>query len=299
MTTSIRLAVGATAAAVAATSALVAAYPAAAASRASLALPTLTINASAKSFAIPGSHTVSAGRVEVKLNAAKGQYFGGSFGTVAFRNGFTFKKMVAVQKFVAKHDDKVGNTDKAGAKRLKTFVDNTTSYGGTSAAPGTSTTMTYDLPPGRYTIYSGLKNFSTDPIVITVTGPATSRPAPASKATVKAIGDERFGGSGVLPAHGVITFTNRTRDDHFLAMLQVKPGTTRHQVAAYLKSKSPQTPPFLIGEATGTDLVSPGHSMTFTENAAKGEYLEACFFQDTKTGMQHIYMGMYRSGHLR
>jgi hypothetical protein len=231
--------------------------------------------------------------------AAKGKYFGAGFGVQRYEKGYSFAKSLRDEKFVRAHDDQAGNTDSKGAKRLRRFEAKTTAYGGSSASPGTSTVVTMVLTKGTYTVFDEATAVPSHPSILHVTGSTSHRSAPASRGTIIAKPGDRFGGSKTLPAHGTIAFRNHGDQDHFVALVQVQNGTTHKQVADYFAQQTQAPPAFALGEAVGSDLVSPHHSMTFTEKAPKGEYVEVCFMQDDKTGMQHAYMGMFRIVHLR
>jgi hypothetical protein len=169
---------------------------------------------------------------------------------------------------------------------------------GLAVDPGEALTGTVVLPhAGTYYAWNDVA-VPTQPVKLTVTGPEVTRSSPHPTATVTAMTDERFGGAATLPASGTITFRNQsTTSPHFLTLQHVKEGTTRAQVLASLSA--PGEPSFALNGDANTDAVSPGQAMTLTYTLPKGEYVEACFFPDLKTGIPHALMGMVRIVHLR
>jgi len=256
--------------------------------------PHLAVTISKKHFKVSGPTTFAAGRVAISLTSKGGEY---QFGVGRLKKGYTWHKLRAdLTAFGEKAGTGPnGSTPKSALKHLDTVIRRTELYGGLDCQAGQTLHGTVVLPkPGTYYVFEDV-NLPSHPTKITVTGPAVTRATPKSTATVTALTTRRFGGATVLPAHGTITFKNKsTESPHFLTLIHVKTGTTKKQVLDFLLSGSNTPPPFALAGQAETDAVGEGNSMTLSYRLPKGEYIEACFFPDPKTGMPHAFMGMLR-----
>jgi hypothetical protein len=248
-------------------------------------------------LAVSGPRHFAAGRVKTTLKSVNGE---SEDAIVSFKKGYTFKDLRADLTAFGESFSQNGPS-KSGLHHLRNAIKHTTAYGGLDAVHHATGSVV--LPKaGTYYLYNDTGQVPSQPKKLVVSGPAVKRAAPKSSATVIAKSSDRFGGSTHLPAKGTITFKNASKDStrspHFLELIHVKKGTTRKQVIDYVQSNSEAPPSFALAGGAGTDIVSPGHAMTLTYSVPKGEYAEACFFPDTKTGMPHAAMGMVKIVHL-
>jgi hypothetical protein len=261
--------------------------------RAHAHMPKISVVATKHSFKVKGPKTFAAGRVALSLKSVGSE---NEAEVVQLKNGYTLKDARAdLTAFgEAQGSGPNGSTPKSALKHLNRAINHVRFFGGLDASSQTES-GTFVLPkPGKYLVLNDT-NLPEQARVLRVTGPAVHRKAPKSTAAVVALTKRRFGGSKTLPHNGTITFKNDSSESpHFLNLLHVKKGTTKKQVFDYLMSGSQGPPPFGLPGQAGTDVVGKGNSMTFSYSAPKGEYVEACFFPDPKTGMPHALMGMLR-----
>jgi hypothetical protein len=263
--------------------------------KAGSSLPTIKVVDAPGKFKVSGDTTFQAGRVRLDFTAKQKERE-----TVIARlhDGYTFKKLRAdVRAFGEKAGQGPhGSTPKSALKHLDRAVKNVDFYGGIDALPGQKESATMVLPTaGTYLVVEDTGNLPRSPHKLTVTGSMVNRPGPKSDATVTALTKRRFGGAKTLPAKGTITFKNKSKESpHFLGLLHVKKGTTKKEVEQGLQSRG--RPDFALPGQASTEIVGEGNSQTLTYDLhnQKGEYVEACFFPDPKTGMPHAFMGMLR-----
>lgn len=255
--------------------------------------PTITVTASKGSFNVTGPRRFSAGRVNLKLVAVKGEQ---EFAIARLHKGYTLSDL---KHDFATYAQSQQNPTPAGMKALRRVVHHTTFVGGLDSGTGHNTVSGSVVlgMASTYYLFDDQQGPGAGPIItLHVTAKAGSRTAPAVSAVQRAITAKRFRGTTHLPANGTIEFKNdSTNSPHFMFLQHVKKGTTRKQVIKSFKSNGPG--PELPG-AAGTDVVFMGHAMTLSYNLPPGDYAEMCFFPDLKTGMPHAFMGMVRIVHL-
>jgi hypothetical protein len=76
----------------------------------------------------------------------------------------------------------------------------------------------------------------------------------------------------------------------------VKEGTTRKQVMDGLNSNG--RPPWLMHENTSAGVISPYFGEMMRYDLPPGQYLIACFWPASDTGLPHAFMGMFKLIHL-
>ena len=204
-----------------------------------------------------------------------------------FRPGYSYRR------FQADGIRAQGHTAAARAALARVFA-NTIFDGGVNVFPGRSASFTVDVHPGTYYLGELLRRPELTPIH--VAGPATGMRS-ASASTVTAI-DSQYRLPARLPAHGTITIHNAGRALHRLNLIPVKQGTTRAQLATYIRKThgNDNAPPpsfALEGPQVGTADLSPGRTMQLTYNVPAGEYAVLDFNQDMKTGRPDTLEGMY------
>jgi hypothetical protein len=250
-------------------------------------LSTLYVTATDHAFTVSGPHNIQAGLVKIVFKNAKA----GSditAGLVSFKGGWSFSTYRdALGKFNSEQND-----PKKALAVLHQVLAHTNFRGGVDAVGGQTASMVVRLAPGSYTLYRGGGEASA-PHGFTVFGSPIARSHPNPTATVVAEQTNRFGGNAVLPASGTIRFVNHSNyTPHMVFLQHVKAGTTRQEVLQAITGQSHSNP--ILRGTIGTDIVSPGESMTLTYHMPKGTYAEMCFFPDPKTGMPHAFMGMIR-----
>jgi hypothetical protein len=255
-----------------------------------IATPKLVVTISKGLYHVKGPRHFSAGRVDVVLHAKKGEQ---EVGFARLHKGYTFAE--------AKKDYNAAQAQSPAAlKALNRIVRHVTFYGGIDSGNGHTTVSGSVVLPkaGTYYVLDDENGpFTASPVKLHVSKRQGSRVTPKTSGLAKAITAKRWRGSPTLPADGTIKVKNAsTNSPHFLALFQVKKGTTRKEVIKALNSSSQGPPPFALrhGGSTGTDALSPGISQTLTYSLPKGTYVEACFFPDLQTGIPHALMGMVR-----
>ncbi|HWB67461.1 MAG TPA: hypothetical protein VG708_11615 [Mycobacteriales bacterium] len=249
--------------------------------------PHLAVTASKGSFKVTGPTSFAAGRVAFSLHAV-GKERETAF--MSFKKGYGLKDLRADLETLGESD----HVSKSGLRHLNRAINHTHLWGGLDAIAGQTLRGTVVLPKaGTYYIVDDSNAVPSHAQKLKVTGPAVHRAKPHSDATVTALTAVRFGGAKVLPAHGTITFRNKsTESPHFLDLIQVQPGTTKKDVLNAFTSNAGPAP--FLGAQAGTDVLGKGLSQTLSYKLPKGTYAEVCFFPDPKTGMPHAFMGMIR-----
>jgi hypothetical protein len=102
-----------------------------------------------------------------------------------------------------------------------------------------------------------------------------------------------------LPASGWLTMRNQSDQPHFVSMLRVKPGTTARDVRRYIASGAQDNPSWALKANTDSGVISPGSKEVLKVDLPAGRYVLACFWPDSKTGMPHFMMGMWKLVTLR
>lgn len=204
-----------------------------------------------------------------------------------FRPGYSYKR------FRSDGIRAQGHTAPARAALARVFA-NTIFDGGVNVFPSRSASFTVDVHPGTYYLGELLRRPELTPI--RVIGPATATGL-ASATTVTAT-DSHYRFPAALPAHGTIAFRNAGSALHRLNFIPVKQGTTRAQLAAYIRRThgDDHAPPprfALAGPQLGTADLSPGRTMQLTYDLPAGEYAVLDFNQDPKTGRPDTLEGMY------
>jgi plastocyanin len=246
---------------------------------------------------VSGPHTISAGRIALKLKAVHGEQ---AIEVIRIKPGYSYKQARHdFNEFAASFASNSGPT-KAELRALRRVVHGVVFMGGLDSGSFKTARGTLVLAkPGHYLLVNDENGPAPHPFKIKVTAKVGNRAAPHSSAFVKAITAKRFRGARVLPAKGTITFHNAsTQSPHFLVLQHVAKGTTRREIIKSFNSPSSGPPPFARPENADTDVVGMGHTMTLTYNLPPGTYAEMCFFPDLQTGMPHAAMGMVRIVHL-
>jgi hypothetical protein len=204
-----------------------------------------------------------------------------------FRRGYSYSRFRA--------DGVRAHSHTAAARAaLERIFANTIFDGGVNVFPGSSASFTVDVHPGTY--YLGRLVQQPELTPIRVAGPPVTKAAAPAKIVTATDSDYRL--PATLPAHGTITIRNAGRGWHRLNFIPVKQGTTRAQLAAYLRktrgNDNAPPPPFALkGAQLGSANISPGRAMQLTYDLPAGEYAVLDFNHDLKTGRPDTLEGLY------
>jgi hypothetical protein len=162
--------------------------------------------------------------------------------------------------------------------------------GGPAARSGHPGSVTITLSKGHYYVLDQAGNGLAS---LTVRGSQYGRPAVPHTGVITAH-TYGFSVGGHLPATGEVKMRNISDQPHFVAMTRVKNGTTRRQVARFVKSGARRNPPWILHAGTDSGVLSPYRHEVLHYRLPAGKYLVACFWPDDDTGMPHFFMGMWR-----
>lgn len=188
--------------------------------------------------------------------------------------------------------------DKGKLKPLKRFEANTTLLGGVNVRPGKVGKLAVNLPVGSYYAADIERNRPSAFTAFTVAGADTGASMPAGS-TIKAVKSTSWAkGPKSIARRGMLTFENRTDQNHFVALAKLRKGKTAKDFAAWidaLMEGEEGPPPVDFRVAFDSGLVSPGQTVATNYKLPKGDYILACFWPDASMGgMPHAFMGMYR-----
>lgn len=183
-------------------------------------------------------------------------------------------------------------------KALKRFEKNTTLLGGVYSGPGKRGVLYVDLPAGRYiALDSNLKNETPSHLLsFTAGGRRVAGTLPQTK-TIRAIKEASWAPRPkVIPAKGMLTFTNNSLDNHFIDMGKLAKGKTMADFRAWMKGGMSGPPPIDMSAGfIDSGAVSPGHTMVMNYAGRPGNWVLLCWWPDAENGgMPHAMMGMYR-----
>jgi hypothetical protein len=186
-----------------------------------------------------------------------------------------------------------GHSPDARAALARIFA-HTIFDGGVNVFPGTPASFTVNVRPGTYYLGELVRRPELTPIH--VAGPASTAQT-ASHGVVTAT-DAGYRLTATLPAHGTITIRNAGKQPHRLNLIPVKRGTTRTQLAAYIRktggNDNAPAPTFALnGAQLGTSDISPNRQMQLTYDLPAGEYAILDLNHDMKTGRPDTLEGMY------
>jgi hypothetical protein len=204
-----------------------------------------------------------------------------------FRPGYTYAQFQA--------DGALAQGHSASARTaLARVFSHTILDGGVNVFPGTPASFTVDVRPGTYYLGELVRRPELTPIH--VAGPSST--AQSASAGVITATDAGYRLAATLPAHGTITIRNAGTQLHRLNLIPIKRGTTRTQLAAYIRktagNDNAPAPPFALkGAQLGTSDISPRRQMQLTYDLPAGEYAILDFNHDLKTGRPDTLEGMY------
>jgi hypothetical protein len=188
---------------------------------------------------------------------------------------------------------------KNNIRALRRFEARTTLWGGVFAEPRKPATMAVDLPVGTYWALDVEPPRIRPAKIRTIQVAGETVGGTLSGQVIRAVGKTRW--SKVTPRvtrKGTILFENRSSENHFVDLAQLKPGKTMKDFRRWINQakRGEETSPPVRGNVTaGTGVLGPGQTMSFDYALPRGSYVLVCFWPDAeKRGMPHAFMGMYR-----
>jgi hypothetical protein len=131
---------------------------------------------------------------------------------------------------------------------------------------------------------------------LTVTGEPVQASRPRADTKIDAT-DFSFAMPGRFrPGARTIEASNGGAQPHEIYIGKLKPGVTRSQVEADLRSEASgheSRSAELVDDAGGIFPIAAGQAMYFNVDLKPGDYFFGCFFRDPKTGRAHAWDGMY------
>jgi hypothetical protein len=203
-----------------------------------------------------------------------------------FRPGYSYAQFQADGALAQGHSP-------AARTALARVFAHTIFDGGVNVFPGTPASFTVNVEPGTYYLGELVRRPELTPI--RVAGPAsTARLASYGVVTET---DAGYRLPAILPARGTITIRDAGDQPHRLNLIPVRRGTTRAQLAAYIRktggSDNSPAPAFALnGAQLGTSDISPNRQMQLMYDLPAGEYAILDFNHDVKTGRPDTLEGM-------
>ncbi len=215
-----------------------------------------------------------------------------AFQIVQAAHGYTKRRLA--------HDVNTG-LSQGKVRYLKRFEANVTLLGGVASAADHPGVLFVRLPAGTYWVADTDARVTRAEKLLTIhVGGAPTGAVMPQAAVVRAINEADWGHRPASISHdGLLTFRNRSADNHFVAMAKLLPGKTmrdfRRWLDAIKNGQNPGPPPVDENIGLDTGVVSPGHSMTMHYRLPRGRYAMMCWWPDAEQGgMPHAFMGMVR-----
>jgi hypothetical protein len=190
-------------------------------------------------------------------------------------------------------------------KALKRFEKNTTLLGGIPSQPGHRGVMYVDLPRGRYiALDTNLRVEKPGKLLSFAVGGRRLDARMPKAPTLKVVDEITFRGARRIPHRGLLNFSNRSVDNHFVEIAKLARGKTMKDVRVWMKKtangEDAGPPPVDMSvQPEDSGAVSPGHRMVMKYSLPRGDYVLLCWWPDAEMGgMPHAFMGMYRGATL-
>jgi hypothetical protein len=163
-----------------------------------------------------------------------------------------------------------------------------------SIASGDSSSVTQELPAGRYFVVDIDSNAAA---YFRVAGGAGAGEQPSAPAKIEAT-EYRFTASGLEAGANRVLFDNAGGEPHFVAGVRIKPGKTIEDVRKFVRTEKGEEP-FAQGGNFNTAVVDGGVTQTVEVEAQPGKYALLCFVPDRKGGPPHAVKGMISEATVR
>ena len=218
--------------------------------------------------------------------------------TEAKGSGFQLAQLAAGYTLDQAIADIDAGLDKGRIKALKRFEAHVTLFGGVSVPQGKVGKLTVSLPVGSYYAADIERNRPSAFTAFTVAGADTGAVMPEGS-TVRAVNSTSWAKTPRSITHrGMLTFKNRTDNNHFVGLVRLKKGKTVKDFEAWVNAAlggEEGPPPVDFRVAFDGGVVSPGQTVAMNYRLPKGDYVLACFWPDASMGgMPHAFMGMFR-----
>jgi hypothetical protein len=218
--------------------------------------------------------------------------------TEAKGSGFQLVQLAAGHTLDQAIADIDAGLDNGRLKALRRFEAHVTLLGGLSVLPGKVGKLTVSLPVGSYYAADIERNRPSAFTAFTVAGADTGAAMPDGP-TVRAVRSASWAKGPRSIAHrGMLTFKNRTDQNHFVGLVRLKKGRTAQDFEAWvnaLMEGEEGPPPVDFRVAFDSGVVSPGQTAAMNYRLPKGDYVLACFWPDASMGgVPHALMGMFR-----
>jgi hypothetical protein len=231
------------------------------------------------------------GSVRIAATAAKGEQ---ELTLMRFKPGYSVTRFLADGKTI----DGGGPHANAAYRRLMTRTE---FVGGVNVFPGQHAAFAATVRPGVYY----LAELNSRPVFLRVR--VSGARAASTRAAVPTIEEFDFGYrvvGGPLPARGTVTVRNVGKLAHRLNFEPLQAGTTKAQVAAYIRRTGGRPyappPPFARrGPEFGTSVVGPGETIQYSYDVPPGDYGLISWQQDTPHGEPQALLGMVAVATLR
>jgi hypothetical protein len=161
-----------------------------------------------------------------------------------------------------------------------------------SIRPGTTQSVTQELPAGRYFAVDIDSNATA---YFEVTGGGGGE-GPRAPATIEA-SEYKFESSGLQSGKRQVLVDNIGSEPHFVAAARIKPGKTIADVRRFIRTEKGDEP-FAEG-GFDTAIIDGGVKQTIEMDAQPGTYAFMCFIPDRKGGEPHAVKGMVSEATIR
>jgi hypothetical protein len=150
---------------------------------------------------------------------------------------------------------------------------------------GQSSTVTQELPPGRYFVVDIDSNASA---FFRVTGDGGEEPT--APATIEG-SEYKFTSSGLQAGRNQVLFDNIGAEPHFVLGARIKEGKTIEDVRKFVRDEKGE-PPIIEEGSFESAILDGGTKQVIEVNAEPGRYALVCFVPDRKGGPPHALKGM-------
>jgi hypothetical protein len=176
----------------------------------------------------------------------------------------------------------------AWADKGKALPDWAIVAGGTGdVKQGESTTVTQELPPGRYLVADLASNQTAE---FEVTGKGGGGEVAAEGGTITAT-EYAFESEGLTAGRSTVLIDNAGQEPHFVAAIGLKEGATIEQARRFFETEKGQ-PPLDESRSFSTAVIEGGEKQSVELDLDAGRYALICFVPDRAGGPPHAFKGM-------
>jgi hypothetical protein len=161
-----------------------------------------------------------------------------------------------------------------------------------SIRPGTTQSVTQELPAGRYAAVDIDSNAAAFFDVTEGDGGEE----PSAPATIEA-SEYKFESSGLQSGKRQVLVDNIGSEPHFIAAARLKQGKTIDDVRRFIRTEKGEEP--FVGGGFDTAVIDGGVKQAIELDAQPGTYAFMCFIPDRKGGPPHVAKGMVSEATVR